>query len=277
MSLGGGESLVEGVLVGEGARVSSSLVAGPLPDGRGSGVGGKQIVRTAELAAILGVTSQTVLNYKDRGMPGRLDPDGPAGKRAFLFDVEKCRRWVLNNRPRNGVGGRRPGAGAKPGWKTARGNGKLPPGVLPGGDSAASPLALAAAAVAEEPANPEMDAALGRLMEGAASGADMRLLSGLAGNRPLSRADTEHIEQLSTTNERNRKAAEARGSLVPAADVALEWGETLKRVRSRLETLASRVTEKVMAAGMIAGDREPFVRAAIGLEAGALISELGVG
>lgn len=214
-------------------------------------------------------------------MPGRLDPDGPAGKRTFLFDVEKCKKWVLNNRPRNGVGGRRPGAGAKPGWKTGKAYaaGALAPGQVPGQDGEDSPLVRSAKALPDVPVNPEMDAAFSRLMDGMASGEDMKILSGISAGRPLgvglTRAEAEHLEQLSTTNERNRKAAEARGRLVDAEAVGKEWAETLKRVRARLETLAARVTEKVMAAGRIDGAREPFVKEAIGVEAGVLILELG--
>ena len=73
-------------------------------------------VRTGELAARLGCSDQTVINYAKEGMPC-LGQDS----RGRFFDEEACKAWIAKHKPgfrpvhgiSIGPGGKRPGAGRK--------------------------------------------------------------------------------------------------------------------------------------------------------------------
>lgn len=227
-----------------------------------------ELLLTPDLAIVLGVTEQTVRNYRDAGMPCTVRRSGKGGRRkTYAFDGAVCTEWVKRNRVKTGVGGKRPGSGRKARLKEVAGS-----------EAENSPLIRAAKALAEDPPpDPEMDAALTRLGAGTADGADMRLLSGvrIIGGSGLSMAQAQQMEQLSQTNERNRKAAEARKELVNAAEVQVEWVEGLKRIRVRLSALAGRCSSRVMAAmgGVVPGEKEPLIRAAIAAEVDVVVSE----
>lgn len=249
------------------------------------------IVGTLTMAAIAQVTDQTILNYRKRGMPCAQEGSGRIGMK---WDVQKCLAWIAKNKPVTGTGwgegGKRPGAGRKPAWKSNKVDLAPvvagPDGLLVGVDGRPlndSPLARAVKAAPIVP--PEIPDALTaeamkRLAGGMADEDDMLRLAGcMARAGGITRADAELFDQLSVTNERNRKAREARGELVPASEVRAAWVEKMKTIRTRMMALAGRCSAKVMAAAgsagiQIPGDKAPVVQAAIAGEIEAFIGEL---
>lgn len=82
------------------------------------------------LAVRLGVSDQTVLNYRAAGMPiiGVDTADG-----FDRYDEADCRAWIAANKPQGGKGGKRPGAG-RPKGSTNKAK-QLPPSPVAAGVS----------------------------------------------------------------------------------------------------------------------------------------------
>lgn len=210
---------------------------------------------------MLGVTPQTVLNYKNAGMPSA----GTDTAGAFLWDPERAKGWIKANRPYSHVGGKRPRAGRPPKWRTAGLPG--PPGI----DFAESGLARAAVAPPAEPApDPaavrELEEAWRQYYRGMADDKQLRMVAGVPLNRPATPAEGKHLETMAAAHENHRRSARARGELVDAEEVRVATAETLARLCTRLDSLAGRATARAMGEGRIAADREPMVRAGIQAE-----------
>jgi hypothetical protein len=74
------------------------------------------LLTTSQLAARLGLAASTVRKYAQDGMPpGGSTPDG-----GRLWDEAICRAWLENHVLDTGHGGRREGAGRKPGSPSAK-------------------------------------------------------------------------------------------------------------------------------------------------------------
>lgn len=221
---------------------------------------------------MLGVTPQTVLNYKNAGMPA----SGTDTSGAFLWDPERAKGWIKSNRPYTHIGGKRPRAGRPPKWRTAGLPG--PPGI----DFADSGLARAATA---PPAEPAPDPAMVRDLEeawrqyyrGMADDKQLRLVAGVPLNRPATPAEGKHLETMAAAHENHRKSAKARGELVDAEEARTAMAQTLARFCIRLDALAGRASARAMAEGRIAGDREPLVRAGIQVEIDRIKAEFAGG
>lgn len=213
------------------------------------------VVKTPELAQLVGVTTQTILNYIAAG----LKPVGKTPKGGNLFDREAALRWIKENRPETRHGGKRPRSGPKPRWR---------PPVVPGQDAADSPLAQAARAV---PLDPELETLSHKLIQGQATPEEVAKLYAR-----LSRADIEKIQQIVQAMRTAHDLAVKKGEVVNAAQVLEQWKIELEGMRRRLEGMTSRLSQRVMAAGQLEGQKEPLVRAAIGEEIRSFIEELRV-
>lgn len=227
-------------------------------------------IPTSAVAAALGVSPQTVNNYKRLGMKPAV-----SDTRGDFWDLAKVTQWIKKNRPITGRGGVRSRAGRPPRWKTAGLPG--PPGV----DFVVSPLGKAAAAAPEAekekpppPPSPEMEAAWTAFYQGSADAVQLRLVAGVPLYRAATPAEGKHLNEMGAAHEKNRKAAVEKKVLVEAETVKAELVEFLGRVRVRLSSLVTRASAKVMAEGQVAGDREPRVRAAIAAEVESVVAEL---
>lgn len=78
------------------------------------------LLTTSQLADRLGLAASTVRKYAQEGMPlAGHTPDG-----ARLWDEDACRAWLADHVLDTGHGGRREGAGRKPGGSPASGPAK---------------------------------------------------------------------------------------------------------------------------------------------------------
>ena len=78
------------------------------------------LLTTSQLADRLGLAASTVRKYAQDGMP----PVGHAPDGSRLWDEDACRAWLAEHVLDTGHGGRREGAGRKPGGSPANGPAK---------------------------------------------------------------------------------------------------------------------------------------------------------
>lgn len=203
------------------------------------------LVGTSALAAALGVTAQSIRNYAREGMPvaGRT-PDGHA-----RYDLAACQAWHKANKPEPAHGGRRPGAGRKPGTQTI---------ATPGGGPPGPPPPPAGVALAGLPTTPEgIIEALGR--------GDIDL------------ATARQIGEAIKAASGRQRLDQERGELLERADVEKAWRGHLAELAAALRTLPRSMTPAVLAAAGLGPDRAHDVEHAIERQVHALMRRLAVG
>lgn len=195
----------------------------------------------------LGVTGQTIRNWRKRGCPAAGTDD--AGR--DLFDVEAVRAWQKRNMT-GGRGGRRPGAGRR----------LRNPHAGP-----TSPLERHAAENASQVEREKARIARARaeLLEGRLGADTLILLASTP--EDLGGASKAEIERLCLAVKAQKEQLEldkARGALVSAAETKAEWGSFLAALATRLDGLPARLCAALSGvadeAGRLAACRSVLVK-----------------
>lgn len=205
------------------------------------------------LANSLGVTKQTVRNWRERGMPAT---DSPGG---YTYDPGACERWAKENAKYKRHGGRRQRAGRKK---------QTPPAPL----AAEFDAALLADEIAKRDSPPSGAMRIDDLLY--LTPDELRTLVQRSDISNLSAAQADLLKGLLDTRRADLRLREIEGSFVPAGEIALTWTKRLAALRRSMESLAADLTPLVLAAS-----NEPFpehaIRAAITRAVSAAIESLG--
>lgn len=219
-------------------------------------------VLSAELARRLGwphaPTTQTIANWRNRGMPGAQTPEG------WLYDPEACERWVRHNAVSAPRGGRRAGSGRK--RRTA------PP----------DPVMAAAVEAGRARENARARAALDGLAHVDEllhlTTAELRAVCSLEVEESgLSKAALERLKLIQETRAKHRAEQEALGKLVDAEAVRAEVAASLAGIREAIEQLPARALRAVMSAGQVEAERESAVLDALRREVDGVVGRIGKG
>lgn len=213
-------------------------------------------VTSGELARRFGVTTTTIANWRNAGMPGRKTSGG------YLYDPEACKRWVDRNTGGKRHGGKRPGAGRR--------RSPVPPDRRL---KNAVEVGQAKEAARERQAEfVHVDDLLQVTWD------ELKILV-LGLEVDESGADKSKLERLKLVQDaraRYREEREKLGELVNAADAAAEMAKSLAAVRERLDQLPMRLVRGVMLAlGDAAGRAdEPKVLEAMTKQVDTVIGEI---
>ena len=207
----------------------------------------RPLATAKRLAELLGVSDQTIYNWRGDGMPS-VRRDG-----VDMFDIAACRTWASANKGETFKGGKRPGAGRKPRVKSA-------------------PAAAAEMVRTVHPVEPV------QTFKGAGGGGDED-----GDSMPINASSVEELLELAARGELS--AAQARrmkdtlgaaglkleieqelGELVKVEDVELEWGSHMRSMRVRLDSMAARITQELRQALELTQEQCGTVRGIVQVE-----------
>ena len=174
---------------------------------------------TGQLAAALGVTSQSVRNWMSLGMK----PTSRDARGWPLFDLEAARRWRSAFRPLTGHGGTRPGAGRRPA-------------------AAQDPLGAMRRASQAEPADPAQLAAM--------SPGDLQAFLLDPTHRALPLLAGRAAKEQFLAARAAAEAAKIRGDLIPREEAEAAWGEALSLISRNIDALPGRAAPRLVHAAV---------------------------
>lgn len=230
----------------ETTMAEQTLIADTQPQG----------VTTRELAKKLGRTAQSVLNWKDEGMPclsvGR--PGVPC-----RFDEEACRKWLAANKAGFGRGGTRDGAGRPRKKRKARatawraGDGPLIDEAERKARVSERVAELAGTAAAEAALDPDVLALESDRCK--LTPDDLVLLAYLEPSvSGMTKTALERLEKLEGFYKRRTERLKAQGELVPAREVRAAAQAMLAEIRTGLEAGARAWAQQIAGALDLDGD-----------------------
>lgn len=211
-----------------------------------------QAVGASALAERFGVSRRTVYNWRDAGMPS------DNGK----FDPYACEQWVRQNPDIRGRGGKREGAGRPP-RAPSGGNGREA-GSLE--DRFAAAEAVERAEQRDGP--PPEGAHVGELLKFTSDELAAIAAVGLRGG--LGKPQLDILERLLGLAERKIKLDQAAGQLVAAADVEIDIGRAMQRIRRAIEAVGPKLKTELKRLGV-----EHEVGAVIDREIAGLLRNIG--
>ena len=226
-----------------------------------------------QLARELGISSQTVLNYADDGMPVVGTRRGGNGREINVYDLATCREWIKQNKGTPNKGGKREGAGRKhkTGPQTGRGGYELTAGAVELGQKRkrAEKLLDELAAVPDHEKRISIENGLLNM-----SMSELRLISVLEPEvTGLTKAATDRLHNLVAIRRKMLDMRRDEGGLIEVRDTELEWTRRLASLRAALEGLAPRAGAALVDAGVPASMR-PVVQDVIRELIEDLIAEL---
>jgi hypothetical protein len=198
------------------------------------------LVMAGVLAKLLGVTVQTVYNYRDAGMK----PDGVNGAGHAVWDAEKAREWVKGYRPATGKGGRRPGAGRKK--KSDRATERQ-------SDSEGAAERKSESETAAGPAvalSHDRTAALPPATPGRVDVSSVEAVLRSVGDLELRPLDVKNAGELLGVATARLELDQSLGRVVDAAEAFSAWGRALATVRRQLDGLPGRIVEAAVSLGL---------------------------
>ncbi len=216
------------------------------------------LLGVSALAKVLGVTDQTVYNYRDRGMTPR--ETGPGGEQ--LWSPAEARQWIEKHGPSKVRGGKRGGAGAKS--KKER---------IERAEQAAGQTQRTLGQIFDDAEKRLLD--MGMPADVAKQAGEVQALMDAVKAGELTLGQLEVVEKGIKTVGELLKVRKAEGELVSREEMKIATGQHLTVIRRTLESVPGRVAPEIVAELKLGAEALPAVKQVLREKLSFVLRQLG--